>query len=135
MKGRVKKDTPQQRLGIENLMKLGEKGEALAAKFLKKQGYKIVTQNYRTYVGEIDIIAFDGETLVFIEVKTRESIEYGMPFEAVNRFKKRKISGVALLYLKKLRDIPPCRFDVVSICYKDGEPQFELIKDAFEAPY
>lgn len=113
-------------------MKLGEKGEVLAAKFLNKEGYKIVSQNYRTHVGEIDIIAIDGETLVFIEVKTRESIEYGMPFEAVNRSKRRKISGAALLYLKKLKDIPPCRFDVVSICYKDGHPQFELIRDAFE---
>jgi putative endonuclease len=114
-------------------MKLGDKGEELASKFLKRAGYKIVSQNYRTPLGEIDIIALDGETLVFIEVKTRESIEFGMPFEAVNRLKKRKIAGTALLYLKKLKDTPPCRFDVVSICYKDGKPRFELIKDAFEA--
>ncbi len=113
-------------------MKLGEKGEELAVKFLKKQGYKIIRQNYRTPIGEIDIIAKDGETLVFIEVKTRESIEYGMPFEAINRLKKRKIANVALLYLKKFKEMPPCRFDVVSIYYEKGKPEFELIKDAFE---
>jgi putative endonuclease len=113
-------------------MRLGEKGEGLAVKFLKKKGYKIIERNYRTPVGEIDIIAVDGETLAFIEVKTRESMAYGQPFEAVNLFKRRKISNVALLYLKKLKELPPCRFDVVSINYKDGKPELELIMDAFE---
>jgi putative endonuclease len=113
-------------------MKLGDKGEGLAVKFLKKKGYKIITQNYKTRIGEIDIIAREGDTLVFVEVKTRESIAYGKPFEAVNYFKKRKIANVALLYLKKLEEIPPCRFDVVSIYYEQGKPDCELIKDAFE---
>jgi len=113
-------------------VKLGEKGEELAVRFLKKQGYKIIKQNYKTRIGEIDIIAMDGNALVFIEVKTRESIEYGLPFEAVNSAKKRKIRNVALLYLKRLKEIPPCRFDVVSIYYKQDNPEFELIKDAFE---
>ncbi len=113
-------------------MKLGDKGEVLAVKLLKKKGYKIIKRNYKTSIGEIDIIAKDGETLVFIEVKTRESIEYGFPFEAVNTAKKRKIAGVAMLYLKKLKQIPPCRFDIVSIYYKNGKPECELIKDAFE---
>jgi len=114
-------------------MKLGEKGEALAVKFLKKEGYKIVSRNYRTPAGEIDIVALDRGTLVFVEVKTRESLEFGLPFEAVNISKKRKITGAALIYLKKLKDIPPCRFDVVSIFYKDQKPEYELIRDAFEA--
>ncbi len=113
-------------------MKLGEKGEELAVRFLKKKGYKIIKQNYKTRIGEIDIIARDGNALVFIEVKTRESIEYGLPFEAINSAKKRKIANVALLYLKRLKEIPPCRFDVVSIYYKQDNPEFELIKDAFE---
>ena len=113
-------------------MRLGEKGEGLAVNFLKKKGYKIIERNYKTRLGEIDIIAADGKTLAFIEVKTRESIAYGQPFEAVNFFKRRKISNVALLYLKKLKEVPPCRFDVVSIHYKDGRPEPELIKDAFE---
>ena len=96
-------------------MKLGQRGEGLAVEFLKKKGYKIIKQNYKTRIGEIDIIADDGGTLVFVEVKTRESIAYGMPFEAVTRYKKRKIANVALLYLKKIKEVPPCRFDVVSI--------------------
>jgi putative endonuclease len=114
-------------------MKLGEKGEGVAVKFLRKKGYKIIAQNFKTRIGEIDIIARDGEMLAFIEVKTRESIEYGQPFEAVNRFKKKKIVNVALLYLKRLKEIPPCRFDVVSIYYENGRPEVELITDAFEA--
>ena len=113
-------------------MKLGEKGEGLAREFLKKKCYKIIRQNYKTPIGEIDIIATDGDTLVFIEVKTRESIEYGYPFEAVNKAKKRKIANVALLYLKKIKEVPACRFDVVSIFYEDRTPKFDLIKDAFE---
>jgi putative endonuclease len=113
-------------------MKLGEKGERLAIKFLNKKGYKVIKQNYRTPIGEIDIIAKDGETLVFIEVKTRESIAYGLPFEAVNNIKKRKITKVAMLYLKRFKEMPPCRFDVVSIYYKNDKPEFELIKDAFD---
>ncbi len=114
-------------------MKLGEKGEELAVRFLKQKGYKIIKQNYKTRIGEIDIIAMDGNALVFIEVKTRESIEYGLPFEAVNSAKKRKIANVALLYLKRFKEeAPPCRFDVVSIYYEQKNPEFELIKDAFE---
>ena len=113
-------------------MKLGEKGECLAVKFLKKNGYKIIEKNYKTAIGEIDIIARDDDVLAFVEVKTRESLEFGQPFESVNSNKRRKISNVAMLYLKRLRDIPQCRFDVVSICYKSRRPQLELIKDAFE---
>jgi putative endonuclease len=113
-------------------MKLGQKGEGLAAKFLRKNGYRVLEQNFKTPIGEIDIIAQDGDTLVFIEVKTRESLMYGQPFEAVNFSKKRKIANVALLYLKRFRDIPPCRFDVVSIYYEGRKPECELIRDAFE---
>ena len=113
-------------------MRLGQKGEELAVKYLRKKGYKIIKQNFKTRIGEIDIIANDGGTLVFVEVKTRESIAYGMPFEAVNSYKRRKIANVALLYLKKIKEVPPCRFDVVSLYYDHGKPEFKLIKDAFE---
>ncbi|GAB4534571.1 MAG: YraN family protein [Thermodesulfovibrionia bacterium] len=113
-------------------MRLGRKGEEIALRFLRKNGYKIVDRNYRTPIGEIDIIAKDEDTLVFIEVKTREGRGYGQPFEAVDKRKRQKIADVASLYLKRFRDIPPCRFDVVSISYKDGKPQFQLFKDAFE---
>ncbi|MBI5409206.1 MAG: YraN family protein [Nitrospirae bacterium] len=113
-------------------MKLGEEGEGLASAFLKKKGYRIVEHNYKTKIGEIDIIALDGSVLVFIEVKTRESLQYGRPFESVHGYKRRKIANVALSYLKRFKDLPQCRFDVVSICYENGRPECELIKDAFE---
>lgn len=113
-------------------MKLGQRGENLAVAYLRKKGYKIIEQNYKTRIGEIDIIAIDGKTLVFIEVKTRESLEYGHPFESVNKNKRRKIANVAMLYLKRLKDIPPCRFDVVSVYYEQGRAEFNLIQDAFE---
>ncbi len=112
-------------------MKLGEKGEELAVKYLKKKGYKIIIQNYKNIIGEIDIIASDKNKLVFIEVKTRESIEYGQPFEAVNKTKKRKIANTALLYLKRYKELPSCRFDVVSINYEKDKHKINLIKDAF----
>jgi len=114
------------------MVRLGEKGEGLAAKFLRKKGYKIMEQNYQTRIGEIDIIAMDGETLVFVEVKTRESLHYGLPFESVTGYKRKKIANVAMLYLKRLKAVPACRFDVVSIYHEHGRPKFELIQDAFE---
>jgi len=114
------------------MVKLGQRGEDLAASYLKKKGYKIIHRNFKTMIGEIDIIARDRDDLVFIEVKTRESLEYGQPFESVNRNKRRKIANVAMLYLKKLKDIPHCRFDVVSVYYKEGRPEFDLIQYAFE---
>jgi len=111
---------------------LGKEGEDIAVRFLKKNKYKILEKNFRTPLGEIDIIARDGDTLVFVEVKTRENPLFGEPFESVNYHKKRKLIKVASLYLKRLRDIPPCRFDVISITFKDNTPHIQLIKDAFE---
>ena len=113
-------------------MSLGEKGEGLAEKFLRKNGYKILQRNFKAKTGEIDIIANHGEYLVFIEVKSRKSLQYGQPFEAVTRHKRRKIKNTALLYLKKLKEIPPCRFDVVSVYYDHDRVELEIIKDAFE---
>ncbi len=118
-------------------MSLGSDGEAFGKLFLVKRGYKIVEQNYTTPLGEIDIIARDGDTVVFVEVKTRESGRFGSPFEAVDRRKQRKIANVALLYLKRFRELPACRFDVLSISSLNaaGDLSAELIKDAFEAPW
>jgi putative endonuclease len=110
----------------------GQKGEELAATFLKEKGYKIVEKNFRVPFGEIDLIAWDRKTLVFIEVKTRKSIRYAMPFEAVNSHKMKKLSDTALFYLKKFTNIPPARFDVLTIYYESGKPCIELIRDAFE---
>jgi putative endonuclease len=112
---------------------LGSEGEDLAVKFLKKKGYKIIAKNQKNYVGEIDIIAKDGETVVFIEVKTRSNDSFGYPFEAVHRRKIQKLKNLALLYLKKQGEELPVRFDVISIfCMDNGEREIKHIKDAFE---
>lgn len=112
---------------------LGIKGEDLAVGFLKKKGYKILSRNYKTPLGEIDIIAEDGETLVFVEVKTRTDDSFGLPFEAVDHRKKEKLRKVALYYLKNIRKKDaPSRFDVLSIQAGSGKNEIEHITDAFE---
>lgn len=112
---------------------LGLKGETLAVKFIKKRGYAIITQNYKTPFGEIDIIAKDGDTIVFIEVKTRKNTIFGYPFESVNKKKIQKIKKSALHYLKKQRQEFSVRFDVISILSTDsGRNEIEHITDAFE---
>jgi putative endonuclease len=111
---------------------LGKKGENAAIVYLEKKGYKIVTQNFTTPFGEVDIIAWDKSTLVFIEVKARKSLNYGRPFESITKQKMKKIGNVALYYLKRFKTVPPARFDVLNIVYEEGKPQINLIKDAFE---
>ena len=95
---------------------LGRAGEVKAGDFLKNKGYKILEKNYKTHIGEIDLIAKDGDTLVFVEVKTRLNDDYGAPSEAVNAKKQQKYYLVATEYLvrNKLTD-SQCRFDVVEI--------------------
>ena len=101
-------------------------GESLAAKHLQTRGYRILAQNYRARRGEIDLIARDGEFIVFVEVKTRRSLKFGLPQAAVTLRKQRQISKVALAYLqsRNLLDAP-CRFDVIAIHLS---PQLELLK-------
>jgi len=102
---------------------------------LKRKGYKIIERNYRSRSGEIDIIARDKKDLVFIEVKTRRSTDFGLPQEAVSYSKRRRLTRIALGYLaqRKLRDVN-CRFDVVDILMKGNQVcDIELIKGAFEA--
>jgi len=112
---------------------LGIKGENLAVVFLKKKGYRIIARNYKTPIGEVDIIAQDGDTLVFAEVKTRTDELFGWPFEAVNKKKRHKMKNVALLYMKRIGGNFPVRFDVISIFYREnGEKEIEHIMDAFE---
>jgi putative endonuclease len=116
--------------------KFGESGENLAVWYLKKNGYKIIEQNYRNQVGEIDIIAREKKTIVFVEVKSRRSIRFGSPKWAVTPQKQRKISMVALYYLKTTRQInAKARFDVVAITANRDEPQIEIVKNAFELAY
>jgi len=114
----------------------GESGESLAVKFLKKNGYKIIEQNYRCKSGEIDIIARDGRVLAFIEVKARRTDRFGDPKWAVTPKKQRKISMVALEYLKETEQMgKKARFDVVAIRLLPGQPDVEIIKNAFELAY
>jgi putative endonuclease len=114
----------------------GKKSENLAVWYLKKNGYKILEQNYRTPLGEIDIIAKEKKTIVFVEVKSRKSIRYGNPKWAVTLKKQRKISMVALQYLKSIRQTDArARFDVVAIISNRDEPQIEIVKNAFELAY
>lgn len=98
---------------------LGKSGETLAADELERRGYAILDRRYRTRHGEIDIVARDGETIVFVEVKARTTGERGRAAEAVTASKQRKLVSMAVDYLARhgLHD-RPCRFDVVAI---DGE--------------
>ncbi|MFH1577465.1 MAG: YraN family protein [Candidatus Omnitrophota bacterium] len=113
-------------------IELGQKGEQRAVDFLKANGYNIVDLDYRTPLGQIDIIAKDKRTICFIEVKTRKSAGFGRPFEAVGARKQRKISQVALIFLKQNKALrSPARFDVLSIYYAGRQPKIELIKNAF----
>jgi putative endonuclease len=115
---------------------LGQQGEALAVRHLKKAGYKIIETNYRTPLGEIDIIAKDRDTIVFIEVKTRSSVHFGSPKWAVTPAKQRKISMVALAFLKATdQSTARARFDVVAVMSNRDAPQVEIIKNAFELAY
>ena len=116
--------------------KFGEKSENLAVWYLKQNGYKIIEQNYRNRIGEIDIIAREKKTIVFVEVKSRRSIRYGNPKLAVTPKKQRKISMVALYYLKSTQQIDAkARFDVVAIISNRDEPQIEIVKNAFDLAY
>ncbi len=107
---------------------LGRAGELKAVEFLKKKGFKIVKTNYKTYCGEIDVIALDGENVVFIEVKTRTNEDFGLPSEAVTAKKREKYYKVASEFLQREKKTDcPCRFDVIEI--ENG--QINHIIDAF----
>lgn len=98
----------------------GKTGEDLACAYLKKNKYEIIDRNFTTNVGEIDIVAVSDGCIVFVEVKTRRSLAYGAPSEAVNYAKQRKISQVASQYLSKYRKMNyPVRFDVIEVYMQD----------------
>ena len=111
---------------------LGKQGEEAAVSLLKENGYKILTRNYKTKLGEIDIIAVDKDTFCFIEVKTRRSLRFGLPKEAVSRLKQRQVSKAALVFLKENNLLNKrARFDVVSVEYSRDSFKLDLIKNAF----
>src|SRR5438045_4199154 len=112
----------------------GRKGEDVACRFLRKRGYKVLYRNFKHRGGgEIDVVCRDGDTLVFIEVKTRANEDLRRPFEDIKSFQKRRIERGAQIWLRML-DNPeiPYRFDVVEVL-TDGQtkPHCELIQDAF----
>jgi putative endonuclease len=121
-------------------VQLGARGEKLACRFLRRQGYKILYRNFRArHGGEVDIVCRDGDALVFIEVKTRRRDDTTRPSEAINAAKRKLISRGAMAWLQLL-DNPDIvsRFDVVEIVLGEKEePRFELIRDAFplSSPY
>lgn len=115
----------------------GDRGEREAARYLRRKGVRVLLRGYRTTRGEIDLIARDGNILVFVEVKTRRR---GEPAEAVTPEKQRRITLAALHFLKRygLLEGPrpvPCRFDVVAVVWPEGRgrPAVEHLPDAFEA--
>jgi uncharacterized protein (TIGR00252 family) len=111
---------------------LGDHGEDLAAAALKKQGYKILERNYVTPLGEIDLIARQGKTVVVVEVKTRKSTRFGSPQEAVSVTKQQRLRRLADYYLKDKRLAGmQVRFDVVAVTLADNVPQIEIIPNAF----
>jgi putative endonuclease len=114
---------------------LGRRGEDAAARYLRGLGYTIVACGHRDTIGELDLVAVDGRTLVFIEVKTRTTHDAGHPADAVDEAKQQRLTRLALSYMKR-HDLLECkaRFDVVAVTWPDrGRPTIEHFKSAFEA--
>jgi putative endonuclease len=112
---------------------LGKHGEDLACRELRRRGYAVLARRYRTRWGEIDIVARDGDTLVFVEVKTRRMAGLGGPVAAVNLTKQRRLINMARSFLLGFPGPEPlCRFDVVGVTLMPGRrPVFKVIEDAF----
>src|SRR3954451_21338395 len=111
---------------------LGDRGEREAARFLRRRGLRVLPRGYRTPQGEVDLIARDGPTLVFVEVKARRK---GIPAEAVTPEKQRRLTLAALAFLRQNNLLEhPCRFDVVAIVWPDDRqpPAVEHFRNAFE---
>lgn len=113
---------------------LGDLGEDLAAKFLARRGYEILTRKYRSKFGELDIVARDKDTLVFVEVRSKSSSEYGLPQETIDGRKKERLRRVAVSFQARFSLLDyNSRFDCVAVVFGDNGKveNIELIKDAF----
>lgn len=114
----------------------GRASEEVAARYLEGQGLKILDRNFRCQLGEIDLVARDGGTIVFVEVKSRYGTGYGLPQESVNRTKQKRLTMLAQWYLKTQKlDTRKARFDVLGIIWNDQDPQVTWITNAFEASH
>jgi putative endonuclease len=131
---------------LNDAQRFGRDSEAKAARYLRRAGYRIVARNYRTPFGEIDLVAYDGSVLAFIEVKARRNERFGAPHTAVTADKRRRLTRVALAYLAGMRpaghvlasrraDEPSCRFDLVIVeseVKRGPRPlRITLLKDVF----
>lgn len=116
---------------------VGTRGEDLAAAFLERSGFAIIERNFRCKGGEVDIVAREGKTLVFVEVKSRKTLTYGLPQLAVTPFKQRQISKAALTWLaRNHKHDSPARFDVIAILLEGSyQHRLEHIKNAFDLAY
>lgn len=111
---------------------LALQGEEAAVAHLERNGLRLLRRNYRCPAGEVDIIALDGDTVVFVEVKTRRSAGFGSPAEAVDRRKQARLARVARWYLQEQRLAgAACRFDVAGVLVRDGRVAVEWVTDAF----
>ncbi|MBN1662188.1 MAG: YraN family protein [Deltaproteobacteria bacterium] len=114
----------------------GKKGEDIAVEYLKHAGYRIIERNYRCVFGEIDIVAQDGDTTVFVEVKSRRSARFGEPQAAVGPAKQRKLSMISLNYLKDKGLLnSKARFDVVAVRLSPSGHSVNLIPNAFDVAF
>lgn len=111
----------------------GLRGERIAERYLRKAGLKILARRFDTPVGELDLVFLDGQTIVFVEVKTQRDRKLLDPYERVTIPKQRKLTSAARWFLKARRFADrPCRFDVISVVApEDGEPMVQHIRDAF----
>ena len=115
---------------------LGKRGEDLAAAHLRRRGYRLVGRRERILRGDIDIVALDGRTVVFVEVRSRSDTLHGHPAETVGATKQRRIAELASAYIRRHR-LQDCqvRIDVVTVTFSaDGEPVVEHFENAFESP-
>jgi putative endonuclease len=113
---------------VDSKIQRGASAEAIAARLLTAAGYRIVERNFRCKVGELDIVARDGDVLVFVEVRSRSDDEHGNAVEMIRRTKQRRVARVAAYYLATAKPVfEQCRFDIVAVTA--GEPI--LLKDAF----
>jgi len=117
---------------------LGPRGERIAARFLKSEGYTVLKRNWKSRAGEVDIIARHGGILVFVEVKARSGTMYGLAVQAVNAAKRKRLVDAASLYLAALPpgEQPPVRFDVITVMFSpSGAHETEHLMDAFDGSW
>jgi putative endonuclease len=122
---------------VVNNITVGKRGEEIAVAYLKGRKFTIIARNFRCKGGEVDIVARDGKTFVFVEVKTRRSLSCGPPQASVTPFKQRQNSKAALTWLAKNRLYDAsARFDVIAILLRDQQvPEIEHIRNAFDLAY